>query len=156
LKRAPIAGPPRQPDPTLILAEPPPAYRVRPPLVVDCSVLGAFLFEEPMRDEALRHTLGKTLHAPTLLDHEFANVATRKLRQAWPAESIEMALADYAAHEIGLHRVDVAAQLALANQYGLSAYDAAYLWLAAELKAPLAAFDVRLGRAALQHLGNLG
>jgi predicted nucleic acid-binding protein len=156
LKRAGVAEQARQPGPALILAEPPPAYLVRPPLVVDCSVLSAFLFEEPMRDEALRHMLGKTLHAPTLLDHEFANVATRKLHQAWPAESIEMALADYAAHEIGLHRVDIAAQVALANQYGLSAYDAAYLWLAAELKAPLVTFDAKLGRAALQHLGNLG
>lgn len=155
MKRAGSAAPGRRAKPVLILAEPPPAYLIRPPLVVDCSVLSAFLFEEPMRDEALRHLLGKYLHAPTLLDHEIANVAAKKQRQAWPAESIEMALADYASLEIGLHRVDIAAQVALAARYVLSAYDAAYLWLAAQLKAPLATFDAKLGRAALQHVGSL-
>jgi predicted nucleic acid-binding protein len=148
-------APGRRARPALILAEPPPAYLMRPPLVVDCSVLSAFLFEEPMRDEALRHLLGKSLHAPTLLDHELANVAAKKQSQAWPVESIEMALVDYASLDIGLHRVDIAAQVTLAARYRLSAYDAAYLWLAAELKAPLATFDAKLGRAARQHLGSL-
>jgi predicted nucleic acid-binding protein len=155
LKRVGSAAAGRRAEPALILAEPPPAYLMRPPLVVDCSVLSALLFEEPMRDEALRHLLGKSLHAPTLLDHEIANVAAKKQRQAWPADSIEMALAGYASLEICLHRVDIAAQMALATRYVLSAYDAAYLWLAAELKAPLATFDSKLGRAALQHLGSL-
>lgn len=139
----------------LIVAEPPGAYLVSPPLVVDCSVLSAVLFEEPMRDEALGQLAGKALHAPTLLDHEIANVAVKKQRQNWPLESIELALADYAAQAIALHRVDIAAQVALAQRYGLSAYDAAYLWLAAELKAPLATYDQKLGTAARLHLASL-
>jgi predicted nucleic acid-binding protein len=142
-------------DMPLFLAEPPAVYAVRPPLVVDCSVLSAVLFEEPMRDDALRQMVGRTLHAPTLLDHELANVAIKKQRQNWPADSIDLALSDYAQQEIALHRVDIAAQVALAQRYGLSAYDAAYLWLAAELKAPLATFDQKLGTAAQQHLSTL-
>ena len=47
------------------------------------------------------------------------------------------------------------AVLAMARRYGLSAYDAAYLWLASQLKAPLATFDRKLGEAARQHLGAL-
>lgn len=155
MTRARPAASKQQAAPALILAEPPASYRVRPPLVVDCSVLGALLFEEPMRDEALRHLVGKSLHAPTLLDHEIASVAAKKQRQHWPADSIAMALADYAQQDIRLHRADIAAQVALAGRYGLSAYDAAYLWLAAELKAPLATFDIKLGRAAQQHLGDI-
>ena len=157
MKRAGIAAAARPAQPVLILAEPPPAYQVRPPLVVDCSVLSALLFEEPARDEALRHRANsrKSLHAPTSLDHEIASVATKKQHQAWPPESIQMALAYYASLEIGLHRPDIAAQVALAVRYDLSAYDAAYLWLAAHLKSPLATFDARLGRAAQQHLGAL-
>jgi predicted nucleic acid-binding protein len=139
----------------LYLAEPPAAYLVRPPLVVDCSVLSAVLFEEPMRDEALHQLAGRSMHAPTLLDNEIANVATKKQRQSWPAESIDLALADYAEHDIALHRVDVRAQVELAIRYGLSACDAAYLWLAADLKVPLATFDRKLAEAAREHLGAL-
>ena len=139
----------------LYVAEPPASYLVRPPLVVDCSVLSAVLFEEPMRDEALRQLVGRAMHAPSLLDHEIANVATKKQLQSWPSDSIDMALADYAEHDIALHRVDVQAQVALAIRYGLSAYDAAYLWLAAELKAPLVTFDHKLAVAARAHLGSI-
>lgn len=140
---------------SLIVAEPPAAYLQRPPLVVDCSVLSAFLFAEATRDEALRELAGRSLHAPTLLDHEIANVAVKKMRHKWPAASVDMALADYAEQDISLHRVDVTAQVALAERYALSAYDAAYLWLAAELKAPLVTFDQKLGLAAQSHLRDL-
>ena len=37
----------------------------------------------------------------------------------------------------------------------LSAHGAAFLWLAAEIKAPLATFDEQLGRAAQVHLASL-
>jgi predicted nucleic acid-binding protein len=40
-------------------------------------------------------------------------------------------------------------------RYKLSGYDAAYLWLAAELKAPLATFDKKLAAAAQAHLSSL-
>jgi hypothetical protein len=47
--------------------------------------------------------------------------------------------------------VSVAARKSrLGLKYDLSSYDAAYLWLAAELGAPLATFDQRLGGAARQ------
>ncbi len=151
MSRARVAAP----RPTLFVAEPPAAYITQPPLVVDCSVLSALLFAEPARDEALRQISGRSLHAPTLLDHEVANVAVKKRRQDWPAASIEMALADYAELVIGLHRADIAAQVSLAQRYGLSAYDAAYLWLAAEMKVPLVTFDKKLGQAAQAHLSQL-
>jgi predicted nucleic acid-binding protein len=138
--------------PVLIVAEPPAVYLFRPPLVVDCSVLCAVLFEEPMRDEALRQLSGRALHAPTLLDHEIANVAVKKQCHDWPQESVALALADYREQQISLHRIDVLAQVALAQRFALSAYDAAYLWLAAELRAPLATFDAKLGLVAQQHL----
>lgn len=140
---------------TLYLAEPPAAYLVRPAMVVDCSVLSAVLFEEPLRDEALQRLAGRALHAPTLIDYEIASVALKKRLQGWPTESMALALADYMAQAIELHRSDVPAQCELARRYDLSTYDAAYLWLAAALKAPLATFDRRLGEAAQRHLSAL-
>lgn len=139
----------------LYVAEPPVAYLARPSLVVDCSVLAAVLFEEPSRDQALARLAGRSLYAPTLIDHEIASIALKKHAQGWPAESIQLALDDYAEQALELHRGDIAAQCELAHRYGLSAYDAAYLWLAADLKAPLVTFDRKLGEAAQRHLAAL-
>lgn len=139
----------------LHLAEPPPSYLFRPALVVDCSVLSAVLFEEETRDDALLMLSGKSLHAPVLLDHEIVSVALKKARGGWPEAAIALALSDYAQQEIDLHRVEVQAQHQLAVRYRLSAYDAAYLCLAAELMAPLATFDEKLAAAARTHLASL-
>lgn len=139
----------------LHLAEPPSAYLFRPALVVDCSVLSAVLFEEVTRDDALRLLTGKSLHAPSVLDHEVVSVALKKGRGGWPEAAIALALADYTLQEIELHRIDSASQYQLALRYRLSAYDAAYLWLASELKSPLATFDGKLAAAARTHLASL-
>lgn len=141
---------------TLYVAEPPPVHRIQPPVVVDCSVVAAVIFDEPARDDAARLISEKSLHAPYLLDHEIASVASKKRKHGWLEASVERALADYLQHDVVLHRTAVGEQVALAQRYELSAYDAGYLWLAAELKAPLVTFDQRLGEAAREHLARLG
>ena len=143
------------PSRKLYVAEPPAAFLVRPPIVVDCSAICGILFDEPWRAEAMARISGKTLFAPYLLDHEVVSVTLKKHRQNWPADSILGALEDYSQFQIELRDVDASGQLELAVRYNLSAYDAAYLWLAAELRAPLATFDEKLGRAATAHLSNL-
>lgn len=137
------------------VAEPPAPFGMRPPMVVDCSALSAILFDEPARDEALARLIGRSLHAPNLLDHEIVSAALKKRRADGPAEAITRALRDYAASEIELHPVDPIAQYELAARYELTAYAAAYLWLAGELRAPLATFDRRLAEATQAHLGTL-
>jgi len=145
-----------QAQPVLHVAEPPAAYLMRPPIVVDCSVLSAALFQEETRDEAVRILTGKTLHAPVLLDGEMISVAVKKNRAGWPEAVIARALADYVQQAIEFHQPDVEAQYALALRYGLSAYDAAYLWVAGFLRAPLATFDGKLAEAARKHLADPG
>lgn len=141
--------------PVLYVAEPPASYLVRTPLVVDCSVLVAVLFEEETYERAVELISGKTLFAPSLLSHEIVNVALKKRRMGLAADDIAQVFSDYTSYEIELRQTESLAQYELAQRYNLSGYDAAYLWLAAELKAPLATFDEKLGRAAQAHLTSL-
>lgn len=136
----------------LIIAEPAAPYAKRPPLVADCSVIASVLFDERDRDTAAAALRGHELFAPDLVDHELVSVAVKKSRQGMD-EVVERGLADLKRLRLTRCAVDVQAQWQLALQHGLSAYDAAYLWLAAELGAPLATFDLKLGEAARRHLG---
>ena len=144
------------PRPVVHVAEPPPGYLGRPPIVVDCSVLSAVLFEEEARHDALRALAGKALHAPLLLDSEIVSVAAKKNRAGWPTLVIARALADYLQQEIEFHRPEVQAQYDLAMLYRISTYDAAYLWVAGGLQAPLVTFDSKLAKAARSHLASPG
>lgn len=136
----------------LFVAEPPALWYARPPLVADCSVLVSQLFEEDDADTATEVLRGHALHAPTLLPFEFANVARSKSRAGAPPERVQQALLAFDELRIELHPIPAQPLHDIALRLGLSAHDAAYLWLAAELKAPLATFDQRLGAVAAHHL----
>jgi predicted nucleic acid-binding protein len=139
--------------PTLYVAEPPAQYLVRPPMVMDCSALAGIVFQEPWKDEALQRIAGRTLHAPRLLHYEITSVTLKKLRrgEAHAADGLAQALdMGIELHDMAMHEV-----CELALRYQLSAYDAAYLWLAAELTCPLATFDEKLATAAQAHLSSL-
>lgn len=138
----------------LIVAEPPAAYARRPRLVVDASVLAAAVFAEPMLDDAVALMRGRALCAPHLVDYELANVALNKVRRkSTTAAAAGSALDALASLDLERHAIAPGDALELAVQYGLTAYDAAYLWLAGNLQAPLATFDAALGAAARKHLG---
>jgi predicted nucleic acid-binding protein len=112
------------------------------------------VFEEDWAEEAMRRIEGRSLKAPYLLDIEITSVALKKYRRGG-AEIAETGLARYTSMDIELFEVRATDVYALANRYQLSAYDAAYLWLAAELKTPLATFDEKLATAAQTHLSTL-
>lgn len=133
------------------VAEPAGRYTRYPPLVVDCSVLAAVLFDEPEREAAAMAMAGKELYAPDLLDHELVSVALKKSR-AGLSEVARQALVDLAALRLTRCAVDASAQFDLAQRLELTAYDAAYVQLALDLGAPLATFDRPLGLAAMSVL----
>jgi predicted nucleic acid-binding protein len=114
------------------------------------------LFDEPGRDEAAQRLSERQLWAPRLLDHEVVNVAVSKLKRGLAVDAVRLALDDYGAFPIDVADPVRSEQFELAARYGLSGYDAAYLWLAAELRAPLLTFDKKLADAARRHLESLG
>ena len=131
----------------LYLAEPAGQYTRYPPLVVDCSVLAAVLFDEPNRETAALAMAGKELFAPNLLDHEMVSVALKK-SQAGSKPNAGQLLKDLLELRVTRVEINIEKQFALARKFGLSAYDAAYLQLAIDLRAPLATFDQKLSAAA--------
>jgi predicted nucleic acid-binding protein len=141
------------PDSVLLIAEPAGRYARKPPLVVDCSVLAAVLFDEPEREAAALAMAGRELFAPDLLAHELASVAVKK-SMAGQEELARQALADLSVLSLTLCRVDAQRQFDLAVESGLTAYDAAYLQLALELRAPLVTFERQLGKVASVRLAD--
>ena len=138
----------------LIVAEPPAAYALRPLLVVDASVLAAAVFAEASLDDAVAWMRGRALCAPHLVDYELANAALNKVRgRSIAGPAAVHALDALATLDLERHAIAPGEVLELAVQYRITAYDAAYLWLAGNLQAPLATFDAELGAAARKYLG---
>lgn len=138
---------------TLHVAEPLSAYARRPLLVVDTSVMASAVFGEERQPLALATLHARALNAPHLLDCEMTSVALRKLqRDGVPADRLAQAMQTYGEVDIARHAIDVQRTLLLAQRYRLSADDAAFLWLAEHLQAPLATFDDKLAEAARKHL----
>ena len=137
----------------LFVAEPTAVWRARAPLVVDCSIVAASLFDEPDADVATRALGAHSLHAPALLPFEFANVARSKSRAGAPEAKVQAALQTFDELRIELHPVSAARMHALALTSGLTAYDAAYLTLALALGSPLLTLDQKLATAAARALG---
>lgn len=141
--------------PRLHVAEPPTSSRSLPPLTIDCSVIAAAFFVEPaLEAQAWEAMRGCELHAPELLEYEFASVAVKKVATVGEAFA-RAALDSLDAIDLVLHSVDPKDCFELARRYRLTAHDAAYLWLAGELRAPLATFDRALAEAARQRFGDL-
>jgi len=128
-------------------------------LIVDASVALSWLYQrESVAEQALAQQVLAQLPSdpavvPALWQWEIANgLLVAERRRIMSAAEV----ADYLNRLLALPiEVDTAGPrgclqvtLALARQYALTAYDAAYLELAVRRGSPLATFDMRLARAA--------
>lgn len=95
--------------------------------VVDTSAVGAVVFAEPAGERAAARLLNARLVAPALLGYELANVCLKKI-QANPEQRSEFLAAFANWRELGIELVDVDldAVLSVAEQFGLTSYDASY------------------------------
>jgi len=118
---------------------------VTPVKVVDASALAAVLFGEPEGEAIAARLEASRLAAPALLPFEVASVCLKKMRRHPEIGDKAAATFDMLARmEIDLVGIDLAGALRLADEAGLSVYDASYLWLARELRAELVTLDKRL------------
>ncbi len=117
-------------------------------IVVDASALAALIFREPEGETVLQRCQGESLFAPQLLDYEMANICVIKQRRDRSrAALLARQFLAYMNLDLELEPVDIQAVQALANQLGLTAYDAAYLWLARDRGRALITLDKTLARA---------
>ena len=115
--------------------------------VIDASALSAVLFGEPEAASVADRLTGE-LVAPALLSFELANVCLMKMRRH-PADRDRLAASFKLLARMAIRTVDVdhAGIVDLGGQSGLTAYDAAYLWLARRLGAELVTLDRKLAAA---------
>jgi predicted nucleic acid-binding protein len=117
--------------------------------VVDASALAALLFGEPAAAIITARLLDSKLVAPALLGYEIANVCLKKIRARPDQRSVLLAaLAICEQMGIEMVGVDHVSVLPMAEQYGLTTYDASYLWLTRQLNGELVTLDRQLTRAA--------
>ena len=114
-------------------------------VVVDASALAAILFGESEGPEMARYLEDETLVAPALIDFELANIGLNKLRRA-PDRMAKIITALEHAESLNIERVAVPLTevVTLAAETGLTAYDAAYLWVAISRDSELVTLDNRL------------
>ena len=116
-------------------------------IVVDASAIAAVVFGEPDGRTVAAHVDGERLIAPSLIDYELASVACKKLRRhPGLAPEIFAAVARLQSLPITRLPAPIGDVVALAAETGLTAYDAAYLWLALSQDAELVTLDDQLAR----------
>ena len=99
----------------------------------------------PLREALLR---GEDLHAPAVLDLEFASALRRAARGRRPKiAQVGERIAAYRALPLQRHSHELLLERVLDLRDVLSAYDAAYVALAEQLGAALLTEDLRLARA---------
>lgn len=117
--------------------------------VVDCSAIAAIAFGEPDGAAVQAQLTGRRLVAPALLAFELAQVCSTKIRGHPQLRGVllDQYIAALDGLPIEFAPVGFEAIPQLAERTRLSAYDAAYLWLAIAHDAPLVTLDKKLAKA---------
>jgi len=117
--------------------------------VVDASAVAAILFGEPEAEKVAERMEGADLVAPTLLPFEIASVCLKKIVAA-PEDEDRLLRAHRLLGRMGIRFLDVEHEetVRMARSERITAYDAAYLWLARGLGVDLLTLDRDLARAA--------
>ena len=117
--------------------------------VVDASALGAIVFGEPRAEEIATALTGTALIGPALLRFEMASICLKKIKDH-PAQKEIIMEAFEASEKLAIEYIEVEQTqvMALAEETGLTTYDATYLWLARETGGRLVTLDAKLRKTA--------
>jgi len=122
--------------------------------VLDASSALSLVLADEFTDDSQRildHVVEHGAIVPSLWQYEVANGLLSALRRGRTTErAVAQALTGLGRLPITLDKGEPASieMIALASEFDLSAYDAAYLWLARSLELPLATRDRSRARAA--------
>ena len=116
--------------------------------VVDASALGALVFGEPKAQRISNALSDEPMVAPALIWFELASICLKKITTYPSQKTLILEVFDLARKlNIEIIEVDHSAVIELAEDTGLTTYDASYAWLALELKGELITLDVKMHRA---------
>jgi predicted nucleic acid-binding protein len=119
-----------------------------PVTVVDASALGALVFGEPRAEEISERLSGTQMVGPALLWFELASICMKKINAHTQLQNHLFDAFLLAFHlPIEVIEVDQGQTVKIANQTGLTTYDASYVWLAREVNGELITLDKVMLRA---------
>ena len=123
-------------------------------IVLDSSAVIEWLLGLPHSDSVSERIVSAdSLHAPALLDVEVAQVVRRYAAAGEILDrTAERALGTLAELDINRYTHELLLPLIWQLRHNVTAYDAAFLALAAALDAPLLTLDARLARSSLPPL----
>lgn len=121
-------------------------------IVIDCSYMLAMVMPDEKRPDSIREAAAGRLLVPSIWAYEVANALRNGLRRQRVTDDQVFAVCTriegFRIEQVGSVEAGVRQRFIAAHQHALTAYDAAYIDLALQLRCALATLDAALAQVA--------